>query len=245
MIVFPAIDLKGGQCVRLAQGDMARATVYSDDPAAQARAFAGEGCEWLHVVDLDGAFSGAAANEAAVRAILGASALKVQLGGGIRDRARIESWLAAGVARVVLGTVAAENPALVREAARAHPGRVVAGIDAREGRVAVRGWAETTTLAARELALRLADSGIAAIVHTDIARDGVLSGPNVEASAELARGLGVPVIVSGGVSQLADIRRVKAAEGQGIAGVIVGRALYDGRIALADALAVAAGERAA
>jgi phosphoribosylformimino-5-aminoimidazole carboxamide ribotide isomerase len=245
MIVFPAIDLKGGQCVRLAQGDMARATVYSDDPAAQARAFAAAGCEWLHVVDLDGAFSGAAANEAAVKAILDATTLKVQLGGGIRDRARIESWLAAGVTRVVLGTVAAEDPALVREAARAHPGRVVAGIDAREGRVAVRGWAETTTLGARDLALRLADSGIAAIVHTDIARDGVLSGPNVEASAELARGLGVPVVVSGGVSQLADVRRVKAAEGRGIAGVIVGRALYDGRMALSDALAVAAGERAA
>ena len=245
MILFPAIDLKDGECVRLAQGEMTRATVYNSDPADQARRFAASGCRWLHVVDLDGAFAGAPRNAGAVSAILDAVGVKVQLGGGIRDRAGIDRWLEAGVARVVLGTVAAEDPELVRAAARAHPGRVVAGIDARGGRVAVRGWAETTEIPARDLARRMADAGIAAIVHTDIERDGVLSGPKVAATASLAEGLGVPVIVSGGISSLDDLLRVKAAESRGVAGAIVGRALYDGRIDLRAAIDAVEGRASA
>ena len=241
MILYPAIDLKGGQCVRLLRGDMAQATVYGDDPAAQASSFARAGAQWLHVVDLDGAFAGQAVNGAAVCAILAAVApLPVQLGGGIRDRAGIEGWLDAGIARVILGTVAVRDPALVREAARAHPGRVAVGIDARNGKVAVEGWAEATEMEVIELAHRMADAGVAAIVYTDIERDGALGGANVAATAALARACGVPVIASGGIGSLDDIRAVKAAAASGIAGVIVGRALYDGRVALAEALALLA-----
>ncbi|MSO80611.1 MAG: 1-(5-phosphoribosyl)-5-[(5-phosphoribosylamino)methylideneamino]imidazole-4-carboxamide isomerase [Alphaproteobacteria bacterium] len=241
MILYPAIDLKGGQCVRLLRGDMAQATVYGDDPAAQASSFACAGAQWLHVVDLDGAFAGQPVNGAAVRAILAAVApLPVQLGGGIRDRAGIEGWLDAGIARVILGTVAVRDPALVREAARAHPGRVAAGIDARNGKAAVEGWAEATEMEVIELAHRMADAGVAAIVYTDIERDGALGGANVAATDALARACGVPVIASGGIGSLDDIRAVMAAAASGIEGVIVGRALYDGRVGLAEALALLA-----
>lgn len=239
MILFPAIDLKGGQCVRLLKGDMTAATVFNDDPAAQARAFASQGFRWLHVVDLDGAVAGRAVNGAAVEAILAAVTIPVQLGGGIRDRAGIEQWLARGVRRVILGTAALRNPALVKEACRAHPGRIVVGIDARGGKVAVEGWEETSTVTASELALKFEDAGVAAIVYTDIDRDGALAGVNVEATAVLARGLKTPVIASGGVASLEDIRALRRHERAGIAGVICGRALYDGRIDPAAALALA------
>lgn len=240
MIVFPAIDLKDGRCVRLRQGAMDDATIYNDDPAAQARTFEAAGARWLHVVDLDGAVSGLPKNASAVSAILKAVAMPVQLGGGIRDRARIEAWLEAGVRRVVLGTAAIANPELVREAARAHPGRIVVGIDARGGKVAVDGWTRATETTARELADALAGAGVAAIVYTDIDRDGVLGGPNIEATVALAKGLPVPVIASGGVSSLDDLARLRAHEKDGIAGVIVGRAIYDGRVDLKRALALAA-----
>ena len=240
MIVFPAIDLKDGRCVRLRQGAMDDATVYNEDPAAQARSFQDAGAKWLHVVDLDGAVSGQPKNAPAVSAILKSVSMPVQLGGGIRDRARIEAWLEAGVRRVVLGTAAIANPALVREAARAHPGRIVVGIDARKGMVAVDGWTRATETTARELADALAGAGVAAIVYTDIDRDGVLSGPNIEATVALAKGLPVPVIASGGVSTIDDITALRAREKDGIAGVIVGRAIYDGRVDLKRALALAA-----
>ncbi|MCX7354000.1 MAG: 1-(5-phosphoribosyl)-5-[(5-phosphoribosylamino)methylideneamino]imidazole-4-carboxamide isomerase [Alphaproteobacteria bacterium] len=240
MIVFPAIDLKDGRCVRLRQGAMDDATIYNDDPAAQARTFEAAGARWLHVVDLDGAVSGLPKNASAVSAILKAVAMPVQLGGGIRDRARIEAWLEAGVRRVVLGTAAIANPELVREAARAHPGRIVVGIDARKGKVAVDGWTRATETTARELADALAGAGVAAIVYTDIDRDGVLGGPNIEATVALAKGLPVPVIASGGVSTIDDITALRAHEKDGIAGVIVGRAIYDGRVDLKRALALAA-----
>lgn len=240
MIVFPAIDLKDGRCVRLRQGVMDDATVYNDDPAAQARSFQDAGALWLHVVDLDGAVSGTPKNTGAVGAILKSVSMPVQLGGGIRDRARIESWLEAGVRRVVLGTVAIANPQLVRDAARAHPGRIVVGIDARGGKVAVDGWTRATETTARDLADALADAGVAAIVYTDIDRDGVLGGPNIEATVALAKGLPVPVIASGGVSSLDDLAALRAREKDGIAGVIVGRAIYDGRVDLKRALALAA-----
>jgi phosphoribosylformimino-5-aminoimidazole carboxamide ribotide isomerase len=241
VILFPAIDLKGGQCVRLLRGEMSAATVFSDDPAGQAQRFAAAGCRWLHVVDLDGAFAGRPVNRDAVAAIVAAIEVPVQLGGGIRDRATIEGWLAAGVARVILGTAALKSPDLVREACRAHPGKVAVGIDAREGRVAVEGWAETAETTALELALRFEDAGVAAIVYTDIERDGALQGVNVAATAALARRLSTPVIASGGVAGLDDVRAVKAHEADGIAGVICGRALYDGRLDLAAALAIAEG----
>jgi len=240
MIVFPAIDLKDGRCVRLRQGAMDDATIYNDDPAAQARTFEAAGAQWLHVVDLDGAISGQPKNASAVAAILKSVSMPVQLGGGIRDRARIESWLEAGVRRVVLGTAAIANPDLVREAARAHPGRIVVGIDARKGKVAVDGWTRATETTARELADALAGVGVAAIVYTDIDRDGVLGGPNIEATAALAKGLPVPVIASGGVSTIDDITALRAYGKDGIAGVIVGRAIYDGRVDLKRALALAA-----
>ena len=236
MILYPAIDLKGGACVRLLRGDMERATTYAEDPAAQARAFEAAGCEWLHVVDLDGAFAGRPENAEAVRAILAAVGVPVQLGGGIRNRAGVEGWLEAGVARVILGTVAVEDPGLVREAARAHPGRVAVGLDARGGRVATRGWAEATELEALDLARRFEDAGIAAIVHTDIERDGAMGGPNVAATEAIARAVSVPVIASGGVSSLADLARLKGTGA--IAGVIAGRALYDGAVSLGEALAL-------
>ncbi|HTZ81526.1 MAG TPA: 1-(5-phosphoribosyl)-5-[(5-phosphoribosylamino)methylideneamino]imidazole-4-carboxamide isomerase [Stellaceae bacterium] len=240
MILYPAIDLKGGKCVRLLRGDMQAATVFNDDPAAQARAFAAQGFAWLHVVDLDGAFAGAAVNAAAVQAILAATALPVQLGGGIRDLGAIEAWLSRGVRRVILGTVALTDPALVKAACKAHPGRVVVGIDARGGKVAVEGWAKVSTMDAAELALRFEDAGVSAIVYTDIDRDGALAGVNVEATAALARRLKTPVIASGGVASLEDLRALRRHESDGIAGVICGRALYDGRIDPAAALALLA-----
>lgn len=238
MILYPAIDLKDGACVRLVRGEMDRATVFNTDPAAQAASFAAAGSAWIHVVDLNGAFAGRPVNQDAVAAIVGAVKAKVQLGGGIRDMATIEAWLAMGVERVILGTVAVKNPALVREACRAFPGQVAVGIDAKAGMVAVEGWAETSTTTAEELALAFEDAGVAAIIHTDIDRDGVLGGPNVAASALLARRLKTPVIVSGGVSSLDDLKAVKAEAASGLAGAISGRALYDGRIDLAAALAL-------
>ena len=242
MILYPAIDLKDGACVRLRRGDMADATVYNRDPAAQARAFAAAGFAWLHVVDLDGAVAGAARNQPAVRAILAAAKLPVQLGGGIRDLEAIEGWLAAGVARVILGTAAVERPALVAEASRRHPGRIAVGIDARAGRIATRGWTHTTGTRAIDLARKLADAGAAAFIYTDIERDGVLAGPNLDATAALAEAVETPVIASGGVGSLADLRALAALESVGVAGVICGRALYDGRIEPGAALAAMAGE---
>jgi phosphoribosylformimino-5-aminoimidazole carboxamide ribotide isomerase len=241
LTLFPAIDLKDGQCVRLRRGAMDEATVYADDPAAQARAWAQAGFAWLHVVDLNGAFAGRPVNVAAVRAILAAVSLPVQLGGGIRDLAGIEAWLEAGVRRVILGSAAAKNPGLVTQACRAFPGRIAVGIDARDGLVATEGWAETTSLAATDLAQRLQDAGAAALIYTDIARDGMLSGLNLEQTVALARLVATPVIASGGVAGLADLEALRdAAPGTSLAGVIVGRALYDGRIDPAAALRVLA-----
>ena len=236
MILFPEIDLKDGQCVRLFQGDMDQVTVFGDDPAARARDFAAAGAKWLHVVDLNGAVSGRPVNEDAVTAILDAVDLPVQLGGGIRDRDTIEFWLERGVRRVILGTIAVRDPALVEQASRKHPGRVAVGIDARDGMVAVEGWTETSATTALDLAKRFRDSSLAAIIYTDISRDGAMQGPNIEATVELARAISVPVIASGGVSSMADLEALKKA-GQGLLqGVISGRALYDGRIDLAAAI---------
>ena len=240
MIVYPAIDLKGGQCVRLLKGDMRAATVFNDDPAGQARAFEAQGFRWLHVVDLDGAVAGKTANGSAVEAILRAVAVPVQLGGGIRDAASIERWLERGIRRVILGTAALTNPALVRDACRVFPGSIAVGIDARGGKVAVEGWAKTSEVSALELALRFEDCGVAAIVYTDIERDGALAGVNVEATAALAQRLETPVIASGGVASLDDIRALQRYESDGIEGVICGRALYDGRIEPKAALALTA-----
>ena len=237
MILFPAIDLKDGACVRLERGAMDKATVFNRDPAAQARAFAAAGFQWLHLVDLDGAVAGRPVNAPAVAAILEAIDIPVQLGGGIRDRATVDRWLAAGVRRVILGTVALNEPALVRAACRDHPGRVAVGIDARAERVAVAGWTETAEIDAIELALRFEDAGVAAIIHTDIERDGVLAGVNAAATAALARRLTTPVIASGGVASLADLDALLAVREAGIVGVISGRALYDGRLDPAQALA--------
>lgn len=240
MILYPAIDLKEGRCVRLLRGEMSAATVFNDDPAAQARSFIAAGCQWLHVVDLDGAFEGRPMNRAAVEAILAAASVPLQLGGGIRSLAAIEGWLAQGVARVILGTVALTAPDLVKEACRRWPGRIVLGIDARAGRVAVEGWARTAEITALELARRYESAGAAAIVYTDIERDGALQGVNVAATVTLARQLQTPVIASGGIASLADLAALKAHEAEGVAGAILGRALYDGRIALDAALALAA-----
>jgi len=240
VILYPAIDLKDGQCVRLLRGDMAAATVFSDDPAAQAAAFEAAGCQWVHLVDLNGAFAGRAVNAAAVEAVLKRVRVPCQLGGGIRDLAAIEGWLSKGLARVILGTVAVRDPALVRGAARAFPGRVAVGIDARGGRVAVEGWAETTDLTALDLARRFEDAGVAAIIYTDIDRDGAMQGPNVAATAALANAVRIPVIASGGVSSLDDLRALKDC-GAPLDGVISGRALYDGRIDVAEAVRVLAG----
>jgi phosphoribosylformimino-5-aminoimidazole carboxamide ribotide isomerase len=242
MILYPAIDLKEGQCVRLLRGEMSQATVFNDDPAAQARRFVAAGCRHLHVVDLDGAVAGKPMNAAAVAAIIAVAGVPVQLGGGIRERATIDAWLTRGVARVILGTAAVANPDLVREACRAYPGRIVVGIDARDGRVAVEGWTKASARDALDLALAFEDAGVAAIVYTDIERDGALAGVNVEATAALARALSTPVIASGGVASLADLRALKAREPDGISGVICGRALYDGRIDLAAALQVVEAE---
>ncbi len=234
MILFPAIDLKDGQAVRLVHGEMDSATVFNDDPAAQAKSFAQAGCEWIHLVDLNGAFAGAPVNGAAVEAILGACGVPAQLGGGIRDMATIETWLDKGLARVILGTVAVEQPELVRQAARAFPGQVAVGIDARGGKVATKGWATETDVDATELAKSFEDAGVAAIIYTDINRDGAMGGPNVEATAALARAVSIPIIASGGVSSLEDLTALKSTGV--IAGAISGRALYDGAIDLDQAI---------
>lgn len=239
MILYPAIDLKGGACVRLLRGAMDSATVYNDDPGAQAGAFRDAGCDWIHVVDLDGAFAGRSVNGDAVAAILGAGT-SVQLGGGIRDMAGIEGWLARGVTRVILGTAAVRDPELVRQGCKTFPGCVAVGIDARGGMVATEGWAETSELSALDLARRFEDCGVAAIIFTDIDRDGALGGVNVEATAGLAEAVSIPVIASGGVASAADLVALKARAASGIAGVICGRALYDGRLDLAEGLRILA-----
>ncbi len=241
MIIFPAIDLKDGQAVRLLRGEMESATVFNDDPADQARAFAAAGFEWLHLVDLNGAFEGRPVNRPAVEAILAAIEMPLQLGGGIRDMATIEAWLEAGVARVILGTAAVKDPDLVRQACRSFPGRIVLGIDARDGRVAVEGWAEVSDLAAEDLARRFEDAGAAALVYTDIDRDGALGGANVGATVALAERTALPVIASGGVASLDDIAAFLAVADVGIEGVISGRALYDGRLDPASAMALVKG----
>lgn len=238
MILYPAIDLKDGACVRLKRGEMDQATIFNNDPAAQARAFADAGFQWLHCVDLNGAFEGRSANTDAIKKIRAAISLPVQLGGGIRDRAAIDAWLEAGITRVILGTAALKNPALVKEAAAAHPTRIAVGIDAKDGMVAVEGWAKTSELTATELAQRFEDAGVSAIIFTDIARDGMLQGVNVAATAALAAATRIPVIASGGVAGIEDIEAL-AAEPK-IAGVVIGRALYDGRIDPQAALARAA-----
>jgi len=240
LIVFPAIDLKGGQVVRLAEGDMARATVYGDDPVAQALAFAEAGAQHLHVVDLDGAFAGAAVNGETVARIVEAFPGHVQVGGGIRTMAAVERWFARGVARIVIGTAALTNPELVREAAAAFPGGVVVGVDARDGMVATQGWAEVSDVSVIDMGRRFEDAGVAALLFTDVGRDGMLTGCNVEATVDLARAVDVPVIASGGVKNIGDIRMLAIHARDGIEGVITGRALYDGRLDLATALAVAA-----
>ncbi len=245
MILFPAIDLKDGQCVRLRQGLMSEATVFGDDPAAQARAFEKLGFEYLHVVDLNGAFEGEPVNVVAVRSILHSLSIPMQLGGGIRSLAQIENWLNEGVARVILGTVAVRDPQLVRESATAFPGRVAVGIDARDGRVAIEGWAESSELSATELARRFEDAGVAAIIYTDISRDGLLTGLNLEATAALARDVSIPVIASGGLAGIEDIKRLAQPEFSMLAGAIAGRALYDGRLDPAEALALLAAAKEA
>ena len=234
MILYPAIDLKDGQAVRLLRGEMEKATVFNDDPAAQAAAFVEAGCEWLHLVDLNGAFAGEPVNAAAVEAILARCKLPAQLGGGIRDMATIERWLSKGLARVILGTVAVENPDLVRDAARAFPGQVAVGIDARGGKVATRGWAEETDVDATDLARSFEDAGVAAIIYTDINRDGAMQGPNIEATATLAQAVSIPVIASGGVASLQDLTALR--DTGVIDGAISGRALYDGALDLQEAL---------
>ncbi len=234
MILYPAIDLKDGNAVRLVHGDMDQTTVFNDDPAAQAKEFVAAGCEWLHLVDLNGAFAGEPVNAAPVEAILKACPVPAQLGGGIRDMATIERWLDKGLARVILGTVAVENPELVRTAARAFPGKVAVGLDARNGKVATRGWAEETDVMVTDLAKSFEDAGIAAIIYTDIMRDGAMKGPNIDATADLARAVDIPVIASGGVSSMADLEALKNTGV--ISGAISGRALYDGAIDLGKAL---------
>lgn len=240
LIVFPAIDLKGGQVVRLAEGDMDRATVYGDDPATQAMLFAEQGAEYLHVVDLDGAFAGASVNGDAVRAIVERFPGHVQLGGGIRTRASIERWFDLGVSRVVIGTAALENPDLVREAARDFPGGIVVAVDAKDGMVATRGWADVSTVEVIDLARRFEDAGVASLLFTDVGRDGMLKGCNVEATVDLARSVRIPVIASGGVKGIAEIHVLALHARDGVEGVITGRALYDGRLDLAAAISVAA-----
>lgn len=241
MILFPAIDLKEGRCVRLVQGDMDKATVFNDDPADQAARFAEQGFEWLHVVDLDGAFAGRPMNAAAVDAILARIALPVQLGGGIRDLRTVEGWLEKGVRRVIIGTAAVRDPDFVREAARRHPGGVAVGIDARDGRVAVEGWAQTSEMTAEDLGRRFEDAGVTAIIYTDIARDGILTGLNIEATLRLAEAVSIPVIASGGLASIEDVRRLLQPDCQKIAGAISGRALYDGRLDPAEAMALIRG----
>ena len=236
MILFPAIDLKDGECVRLVHGDMARATVFSGDPPHQAKIFEDQGFEYLHVVDLDGAFAGKPMNARAVEGILRAIKIPVQLGGGIRDMRTIEAWLSNGISRVIIGTAAVKDPDLVKEAARLHPGRIAVGIDARAGKVAVEGWARVSEVSAVELGKRFEDAGVAAIIYTDIARDGDLKGLNIEATLELAAALSIPVIASGGLASLDDVKRLLQPDCARLAGAITGRALYDGRLDAHEAL---------
>ena len=245
MILFPAIDLKNGQCVRLEQGDMARATVFNLDPAEQARAFASQGFEYLHVVDLDGAFAGKPVNADAVERMLKAVSMPVQLGGGIRDLKTVEAWLGKGIARVIIGTAAVRDPVLVKEAAKAFPGRVAVGLDARDGKVAVEGWAETSEVTALEIARRFEDVGIAAIIFTDIARDGLLKGLNLDATIALAENISIPVIASGGFASIEDVKALLAPGARKLAGAIAGRALYDGRLDPDHALSLIRAARAA
>ncbi len=241
MILYPAIDLKGGQCVRLFKGDMGQATVFNDSPADQAAQFAAQGFAWLHVVDLDGAIAGSTANAEAVAAILSATPVPVQLGGGIRDEAGIERWLDAGIARVILGTVAVRDPDLVKRAARKHPGKVAVAVDMRDGMVAVHGWVETSDVSAVDLSRRFEDAGVAALIVTDIGRDGTLQGVNVEGTGAVADAVSIPVIASGGVKDVGDIRALKARPGAPIAGAVLGKSLYAGTIRPAEALEIAGG----
>ena len=241
MIIFPAIDLKDGVCVRLKKGVMEDATVFNTDPAAQAQSFEAQGFQWLHCVDLNGAFAGKSANSDAIRAIRAAIDLPIQLGGGIRDMAAVEGWLAAGITRVILGTAALTNPQFVKDAARAFPGRIVVGADAKGGKIATEGWADVSDLTPIDLGKRFEDAGVAAILFTDIDGDGLLKGVNVTATAALARALSIPVIASGGVGSIADIENLMGTKEPGIEGVVVGRALYDGRIDVRAALKLAAG----
>ncbi|KIZ47790.1 MULTISPECIES: 1-(5-phosphoribosyl)-5-[(5-phosphoribosylamino)methylideneamino]imidazole-4-carboxamide isomerase [Rhodopseudomonas] len=245
MILFPAIDLKNGQCVRLEQGDMARATVFNLDPAAQARDFAAQGFEYLHVVDLDGAFAGKPVNAQAVESMLKDVSMPVQLGGGIRDLATIEAWLGKGITRVIIGTAAVRDPALVKEAAKTFPGRVAVGLDARDGKVAVEGWAESSQVTVLEIAQRFEDAGVAAIIFTDIARDGLLKGINWDATIALAEAISIPVIASGGLASIDDVKAMLEPRARKLEGAIAGRALYDGRLDPAQALALISRARAA
>ncbi len=240
MILFPAIDLKDGTCVRLKQGEMSQSTVFNTDPAGQARTFEAQGFLWLHVVDLNGAFAGKPVNAAAIESILGAVSIPVQLGGGIRDLSTVETWLSKGVNRVILGTVAVRDPDLVREACTQFPKRIAVGIDARDGKVAVEGWSQTSEMDVIELARQFEDAGVAAIIYTDITRDGVLAGLNLPATAELARAISIPVIASGGLASLADVEALLSPEYAMLEGAISGRALYDGRLNACEALAVIA-----
>jgi phosphoribosylformimino-5-aminoimidazole carboxamide ribotide isomerase len=244
VILFPAIDLKGGQCVRLEQGDMARATVFNLDPAAQAKSFAAQGFEYLHVVDLDGAFAGKPVNAQAVEAMLRAITMPVQLGGGIRDLRTVEAWLEKGITRVIIGTAAVRDPELVKNAAKKFPGRVAVGLDARDGKVAVEGWAETSQVTALEIARRFEDAGVAAIIFTDIARDGLLKGLNLDATIALADAISIPVIASGGLASIEDIKAMLTPRAKKLAGAIAGRALYDGRLDPSAALALIRNARA-
>ncbi len=241
MILFPAIDLKNGECVRLVRGDMEQATVFNTDPAHQAQSFERQGFDYLHVVDLDGAFAGQPVNAQAVERILAATAMKVQLGGGVRDLRTVAGWLEKGVARVIIGTAALKDPDFVREAARLHPGRVAVGIDAREGRVAVEGWARQSDVSALDLGRMFEDSGVAAIIYTDIARDGVMQGLNLAQTVALAEALSIPVIASGGLASIEDVRRLLEPDCAKLAGAISGRALYDGRLDPVEALALLRG----
>ncbi len=245
MILFPAIDLKNGEAVRLQQGDMARATTFNRDPAAQAKAFAQQGFEYLHIVDLDGAFAGKPMNAEAVERILAAVDIPVQLGGGIRDRATIEAWLRKGISRVIIGTAAVRNPPLVKEAARAYSGRVAVGLDARDGKVAVEGWAETSELSAFDVARRFEDAGVAVIIYTDVTRDGMLQGLNLDATIGLADAVSIPIIASGGLASIEDVRALLAPRARKLEGAIAGRALYDGRLDAAAALNLIRTARAA
>lgn len=245
MILFPAIDLKNGECVRLEQGDMARATVFNTDPAAQAKSFEQQGFEYLHVVDLDGAFAGKPVNAQAVEAMLSTLTIPVQLGGGIRDIATVEGWLTKGISRVIIGTAAVRDPAFVKDAAKRYPGRVAVGLDARDGKVAVDGWAETSEVTALDIARRFEDAGVTAIIFTDIARDGLLKGLNLDATIALADAVSIPVIASGGLASIADVKAMLTPRAKKLAGAIAGRALYDGRLDAAEAISLIKSAKAA